>query len=82
MKEQSELEKQAGMPLKLIPLTRESAAVAWAVNGKPVFAVVNGVIRQITPVDNKPCPYHNDRWSCRVLEDEAVRFYLNIGEDA
>lgn len=70
-----------GYTQKLISVTRESAALAWAVNGKPVFAEVNGVVREITPVDNKPCHYSHERWSCGVLEDETAGFYINIGED-
>jgi hypothetical protein len=76
--EWEEDEAMSNYTQKLIPLTRESAALAWAVNGKPVFAEVNGLCQQITPVGTGPCMYGDQRWSCRVLEEEAARFYMSV----
>lgn len=63
---------------KLIPLKRQQAALVWALGDRPVYAMVNGLVREITPVSNAPCRYGHDRWSCRVLEDDSVAFYLGM----
>ncbi len=63
--------------LKLVPLTREGAAIVWASGGRPVYAMVNGLCQQIRPINGEPCPYASPQWNCRVLEDDGARFYLS-----
>lgn len=62
-----------------MPLQARDAAVVWALAQRPVYAEINNDLRKIRPCTGVEFDETGERyWSCRILEDENARFYVEV----